>query len=294
MGFWGSSLYSNDCTTDVHDCYIGYLQDGINNEEAFRKVVEDYSDRMSTDEEPLVWYALADTQWKIGRLMPEVKNNALWWIEHNGGLVFWEGSVNQGAGWKKTLEKLKIKLNTPQPPEKRIKKPARFVKNPWNVGDVYAYCFHTDESKEKGYYGKYILIQKLGDQKYLGENYSFVQVFDKLYDDIPLSIEQNMVRLLPFDIVSRFMPSGRHSANPKINLYAIMTINSNREYPGKHLSFVCNSSFPVNLYKELSWSSVYSWDTLESVLLCYCSIWKGYTYKLLDDETIVTKKTGDG
>lgn len=288
MGFWGSTLYSNDCTIDVRDDYKQYLLDCLNNEEAFQKVTEAYADRMKTDEEPLVWYALADTQWKLGRLMPEVKEKALWWIENDGGLKFWEDSSNQGTGWKKTLEKLKAKLNTPQPPEKKIKKPAPFVKNPWNAGDVYAYCFHTKEARENGYYGKYILIQKLGDQKYLGETYSFVQVFDKLYDEIPLCVAQNMDRILPFDTASRFMPSGRYPANPKINLYAIMTTNSNREYPRKHLSYVCNSSFPVNLYKELNWSSVYSWGTLERVLLCYFPMWQGYTYELLENETIVT------
>lgn len=289
MGFWGSALYSNDCTADIRDDYKKYLQKGLNNDETFRKVMDTYSDRMATDEEPLVWYALADTQWKLGRLMPEVKEKALWWIEHDGGIDFWSDSPNRGTGWRKTLASLKKTLNSPQPPEKKIKKPAVFAKNPWNVGDVYAYCFHTEEAKGKGYYGKYILIQKLGNQEYLGETYSFIQVFDKLYDELPLDAEPNKVRILPFDTTSRFMPSGRSLTNPKVNLYAIMTISSVREYPGKFLTYICNASIPDNMYKQLSWDSVFLWGRLEKTLLSYFLMWHRYVYELCDNETIVTE-----
>ena len=33
------------------------------------------------EEEPLFWFALADTQWNYGRLLPEVKEQALAWLD---------------------------------------------------------------------------------------------------------------------------------------------------------------------------------------------------------------------
>ena len=76
-------------------------------------------------EEPLLWFALAETQWKVGRLVPEVKDKALEWIKKNGGLEPWLEEGGKGTGWHKTLEKLKQKLESPMPAEKKIKKPER-------------------------------------------------------------------------------------------------------------------------------------------------------------------------
>jgi hypothetical protein len=45
--------------------------------------------------------------------MPEVKEKALMWIAKGGGLSLWAESKNGGAGWKKTLEKLKDILESP-------------------------------------------------------------------------------------------------------------------------------------------------------------------------------------
>ena len=38
------------------------------------------------DEEPLFWLALAETQWKLGVLLPDVKEKALYWIERDSTL----------------------------------------------------------------------------------------------------------------------------------------------------------------------------------------------------------------
>ena len=53
--------------------------------------------------------------------MPEVKEKALDWIARDGGLFLWEESRNGGAGWKRTMERLKLKLESPMPPEKKKK-----------------------------------------------------------------------------------------------------------------------------------------------------------------------------
>lgn len=116
--------------------------------------------------------------------MPEIKKKALAWIDKGGGLELWTENKNGGSGWKKTLSKLKTELESPMPPEKKVRAPIEFVRNPWNVGDVYAYQFHTDFAKEKGLFGKYILFQKIGDTEwYSGWILSIIQVFDRVFDE---------------------------------------------------------------------------------------------------------------
>ena len=154
MGTWGASLYANDTTCDVRDAYIKYLQNQLSNEEALTKIMKDFEELMGDeDDEPLFWFALAETQWKVGRLTSEVKDNALRWIEKEGGVALWEDSGTSAVGWKKTLGNLKEKLESPMRSEKKIRKPDVIDQNLWNIGDVYAYQFHTEKSKEKDTYG---------------------------------------------------------------------------------------------------------------------------------------------
>jgi len=145
MGAWGSGLYANDTTCDVRDTYMRFLQEQLSNTEAYEKTLTKFDECLQDpDDAPLFWFALADSQWKVGRLLPEVKVNALEWISKEGGLSLWEESASGGAGWSKTLSKLKEKLESEQPKEKRIRKPVKIESNLWNDGDVYAYLFHKE------------------------------------------------------------------------------------------------------------------------------------------------------
>ena len=293
MGFWGTTLYANDCASDVRDDYKSYLKDGLNNDEAFQKIMSTCADCMGTDEEPLVWYALADTQWSLGRLVPEAKERALWWIENEGGMCFWQDSAKHMASWKKTLSKLMDKLSSPQPPEKKIRKPAPFVKNPWNEGDVYAYCFHTAEAEENGYYGKYILLQKLDDDSFFGETFSLIRAFDRIYDEIPTDVNLEALRPLPFAFPETYMPSGRNPVSPKLRICAVLQLDAKRFYPNAHLTYI--GTYPVwkKRYNRVTWGYDYDWRWLEDALLRYHPLWQEYVYELLDDESIVKEKRFD-
>jgi hypothetical protein len=58
---------------------------------------------------------------------------------------------------------LEKRLNSPQPPRKKISKP-RIYKCPWQFGDVFALKLQKDYSEEKakyGNFGNYILFQKV-------------------------------------------------------------------------------------------------------------------------------------
>ena len=122
MGAWGTSLYENDTTCDIRDDYIDKLKRGKNSEEATNELICQNREIVGDiEEEPLFWYALADTQWEYGRLLPEVKEKALFFIEQKKELERWkESGKEKYTAWRETLTALKEKLNVPAPEPKRF------------------------------------------------------------------------------------------------------------------------------------------------------------------------------
>lgn len=280
MGTWGTNLYANDCACDVRDTYVKFLQEQLSNEDAYQKTIEIHHEYIGDENEPLLWYALADTQWRLGRLMPEVKEKAFDWIEKNGGIILWQESKNGGAGWRKTLEKVKKQLESPMPPEKKIKKPVEFIRNPWNIGDVYAYQFHSEDSKKRGLFGKYIPFQKIADEEWCdGWILSRVQMYDKVFDELPTLFDLDGVRILPFDNPDRFPPRGQNDYWP-LAMSAVMILYKKRDYPEKYLTFIGNQPDTARMSRYCKSKTDYWWDNLEEEWLClYYHAWSEYTYE---------------
>jgi len=276
MGTWGTTLYSNDSTCDVRDTYMDFLREQIGNEEAYEKTIEKCKDYIGDQDEPLLWFALADTQWKVGRLMPEVRAKALEWIERDGGAELWEESKNGSAGWKKTLGKLREKLDSDMPKEKRIRKPVVIDQNLWNVNDVYAYHFHTEKAEEFGVKGKYMLIQKIGEGQLDGNGTvrMRIHIFDRLFDGLPTLEDMEGVRILPTDF-----PTCTH--NLCMNRLMIIWKNK-REYPAEHLTYIGNIPAPQNKVIEGHRNSFKAWQGIESAGRFF-RIWSGVEYETISE-----------
>ena len=74
MGAWGAGLYENDTALDVKDEFEKLFNDGKSVQEITDGLTAEFESIMDcTDEAPLFWLALADTQWKFGVLLPDVK-----------------------------------------------------------------------------------------------------------------------------------------------------------------------------------------------------------------------------
>ena len=58
---------------------------------------------------------------------------------------------------KQVLNELRKKLNTLQPPEKKVSQ-YRLYHCQWKVGDMYAYQLEGEYAKERGLNGKYLLF----------------------------------------------------------------------------------------------------------------------------------------
>ena len=282
MGFWGSALFSNDTTLDVRDTYKGFLRSQMSNEEAYEETLKECKEIIESDEESLFWLALAETQWRVGRLHQDVKAKALEWIEKKGGLEFWEDNPKGGAGWEKTLLKLKEKLESPMPKERRFPK---VDSNPWNLHDVYAYRLHEEYSEECGLAGKYILLQKIGEYDRTlrsGRRISMrLQVIDHLFDDLPDLEDINKYRILPLESLTGPCHDIMQKS-PERPLFMNGTIYIERpsEYPVKHLTFLGNIPGPVNKY---FYNDSIGWPGMDYPFCSNYAFWQGREYWELEE-----------
>lgn len=296
MGYWGTGLYSNDCTCDVRDSYIRYLGKGYPNEEAWKKTIDCCSQYLGTDEEPLMWYALADTQWKIGRLIPYVKQKAIDWLEKAGGISLWDKNENNVQSWKKVINALMCELNAPQNAEIDVHDLQVSQYNPGNIGDVFAYRFHGREAKNKGYIDKYILMQKVGEiphHTWPDESIPQMIVYDMLFDRIPEDICLSTIRMLPFSVASTYMPTGRNPHFPMLSFRVSFELYNKRFFPKKYMSFVGSYDIPPSVeQKQLPYSEFF-WDRIERTLISFHSQWQNYGYQLYQHESVVMQKDED-
>lgn len=296
MGTWGTSLFANDCSSDVRDAYLGFLQDQLTNQEAYQKTLEKFKEYIGDEEESLFWYALADTQWKVGRLVPEVKEKALKWIEKNGGIEPWLESKNGGAGWEKTLGKLKTKLESPQPPEKKIRKPEEYIQNPWEVGDVYALQFQSEESKKLGLFGKFIPFQKIGDEEF-SENEkvwkcSRIQIYDKVFGNLPTLRDLDGVRILPHERPNRYFYERGEPLSP-LDMNAVFSRFTKRSYREKQFTYIGNQPDRFIYPKVKFWAALTFWRDCESLTLTYYEAWQNENYLITDEGIFLIAQKND-
>lgn len=165
MGTWGVNLYDDDVALDVKGEYIDFLKVGVDSNEATKMLIEIYKDIIEDEEEATAfWLALADTQWKYGRLLPEVKDKAIELIDSGTDLELWKENEKQYKKRQNVLTELKNRLNTEQPKEKKI---TRLVlqKANWEIGDIILYQILNEELNTHKWYKKYVLLNVIGKSR---------------------------------------------------------------------------------------------------------------------------------
>lgn len=162
MSTWGIGIYDDDVSYEVREYYENALKSGMTSREAEDSTINYFHNEVLNPEDaPVFWFALSDIQWNYGRLSELVKNNALKYIDSGQDLKKWcnEGT-NAYQQREKVLEKLKIKLLSPQPPERKIRKPTVFICS-WKIGDVFAYQLQSDFAKQNDMLGYWAILQKV-------------------------------------------------------------------------------------------------------------------------------------
>lgn len=201
MGFWSISLYGNDLTLDVRDKLDDLLKSGVSPQDVYQEMLKCFEEVLSTDEESLFWFALADRMWDYGILTDEIKEKALTYMTNIAEHEYLDEleAARERRSWQNTLNKLKTKIENVNQGNKKIKVEPVFKRNIWNVGDYYAYEFHKKNSQELGIQSKYIVIKKIKDN-YYGDTmfyYNIVYIYNKIFDEIPTLKDLENVNYLP-------------------------------------------------------------------------------------------------
>ena len=280
MGAWGTALYSNDTASDIRGDYVDLLRRGNSNEEALKKLMEKDGDCIGIEEEePLFWYALADTLWNYGRLTPEVKEKALYFLDHpEAELARWEDDGGKYVeAWTRTLGKLKTKLLSPQPPEKKVSK-YRLYKCTWQIGDVYAYRLESEYSKEKGFYGKYIIFQKVGETDWWpGHIIPLVIVYRWIGEEVPQ--KEDIVQM---PVLNQFFPSVLKNYPDETGALAALICQSKRGIPAKQLKFMGNMPVDEARFGDRKIQDYIGWEksgynvTIEHAVIDLYLAWQEY------------------
>ena len=167
MSIWGPGLYQNDVSDDVKRFFNDQLHRGKSADQITRELMESFREEITdSDDRPNFWLALADVQWDMGRLLPEVRAQALACLSDGSSIYPWEEEDKENvAKRRQVLEKLSEKLNMPQPPEKKVSL-YRLYQCPWKVGDVFAFPLESEQAQALGLMDGWILLEKVGERKW--------------------------------------------------------------------------------------------------------------------------------
>lgn len=122
MGTHGVALFHDDVANDVREDFLRLLRHGHSADDATKAVLKQWStSKADVDDGPVVWLALAATQWEYGQLQDEVRQRAVDVIDTGADLGRWSGSLLDRR--RKVLDELRAKLLSPQPKLKRPRKP---------------------------------------------------------------------------------------------------------------------------------------------------------------------------
>lgn len=167
MAAWGTGLYQDDVAEDVKvDYYDCFREDGLDNEAAYERMLSRYGEIINDPEDgPVFWMALSDVMWDLGKLTEEVKEKALNHIDAGYDVAKWEAENKEKAAKRKlVLEKLREKLESPMPKEKKLRK-KRILKNKWQIGDMYTMPIEKFYPRFPEMKVKYLLLIKVDDKK---------------------------------------------------------------------------------------------------------------------------------
>jgi len=175
MGAWGTGLFSDDAACDVRDEYKDMVADGYDGSRATDQLVEEWASVLANSQEAGVfWLALAETQWRLGRLEARVREAALQYIDSGADLERWDSSADRKKR-EHVLGKLRELLHTPPPAARRLR--PRFRDTcAWQVGEIVAYTLTSGEKA---------LFRVLDFHEDLGGKAPIVEVLDWVGREVP-------------------------------------------------------------------------------------------------------------
>ena len=168
MGAWGTGVFSDDVACDVRDQYRELIGDGLDGPRATDQVLDEWAEALDDpDDGPVIWLALAATQWRVGRLEERVQQRAIDIITSGQDVHRWESPADR-RNRAKALDKLHTQLVSPQRAPVKVRPPLRTT-TPLRTGDAATYTRHD---------GRMVILRVVGHVGDDRDNYPIVEVAD--------------------------------------------------------------------------------------------------------------------
>lgn len=253
MGTWNVGIFQNDIADDVKDEYIECLREGLSDEEADKKVINNNLDiiNLASYDSVEFWLGLAMIEWKYGRLQEYTKQKAIELAMDEKYLELWkEESEKIYKARVKEIDNFIIKIQSEQPPKKIVKKYVPF-QCPWHIGDIFAYQLKSEISAKEGFLGKYILFQKVGEVEYFPKSYiPVIRVANEIFDHIPTVDDYlNSKKIIFFGTPDSYKAKDLIIYKNNFLYDLIILVESLRSYP-KNIVYIGNNIPIQKEYKE--------------------------------------------
>lgn len=234
MGDFGKHLYENDFALDIKGDYEDGLAKGIDNKQLTQSLIEYYSEEEDIYYQMMFWVILADIQWQYGKVSEKVRKMALHYLEDENLLdsCLMEAESLKDIRKKELLD-VRERLVSGTVGKKKVKV-RRLYKCEWNIGDVFEYQLHTDDSGE--YNGYYIYFVKCGEETwYPGHICPDVYVYAGVYKEQQQLCDLDGVEFLPAPLMRAC-----DNVNEKFMYRVLLLSTSKRVVPQKYIRFLGN------------------------------------------------------
>jgi hypothetical protein len=169
VGTWGPGIFSDDTACDVRAGWRDLIGDGLSAEEATERILAPYSAELLDREfGDVVFVALAVTQWKSGRLLDAVRDEAVAAIDSGRDLHRWADNRDLARRRAQALAKARAMIVSPQPAPVRIARRER-SSTLLEPGDVVLYTHDA---------GKDFVLWVVANKTDMGGTYSHVELVD--------------------------------------------------------------------------------------------------------------------
>ncbi|MBO4374317.1 MAG: hypothetical protein J5829_04340 [Lachnospiraceae bacterium] len=284
MGTWGMGLYDDDFACDIKDDYLQGLQVGKNNTDITNEMIQEYCNDKDLFETILFWIVLADIQWEYGRLLPDVKERALFYLddpELMSGLLSEYDKLYEIK--KEAFKSISNKIKKKMPEPTKIRK-HRLYKCKWNIGDIFQYKIM---GKDAGIYNnRYIYFIKCGEGMwYPGHICPQIYVFRGIFEH-----ELNMEELKENKVMPQFFIPKVYKENKEEGIYCrLLLLNtSERIIPYNRMKYLCNTIFKdISKYEYKDAMGVRShpieWKCFDSEIMNNWEKWKDH-FEYIDEK----------
>jgi hypothetical protein len=177
VGAWGTAIFADDLACDVRDGFRDLIGDGESAEEATSDLLAVYGNLLDEPGEGSVfWIALALSQSRLGRLLDEVRDQAVGVIDRCGDLAQWDGASRSKR--RQALVRARAELVGVQRAPVTVRRRVR-SSTPFEPGDVVVY------EHDSGAKFVFWVVRNTTDK---GGTYSRVEVLDLDPADLPDAI----------------------------------------------------------------------------------------------------------